>query len=118
MKRHNFKELLIWQRAMKVVDEIYILTTNFPREEQFGLTHQIRKSAVSIPSNIAEECGRGTDPQLLHFLDVALGSAYELETQIIIANRQRFCNESVVNSIIEKITEVQKMIVGFRQRFE
>jgi len=117
MKRHNFKELVVWQKAMDIVDDIYLITTNFPREEQFGLTHQLRKSAVSIPSNIAEGCGRGTNPQLVHFLDVSQGSSFELETQVHVAIRQKFCKSYAMDPVLLKISEVQKMIDGFSDRF-
>ena len=84
MKRHNFKELHIWQLGMDIADEIYDVTTDYPKEELFGLSLQMRKAAVSIPSNITEGCGRGTDPQLVQFLNIAQGSAFELETQVYI----------------------------------
>ena len=69
MKRHNFKELHIWQLGMDIVDEIYDVTMDYPKEELFGLSLQMRKAAASISSNIAEGCGRGTDPQLVQFLN-------------------------------------------------
>ncbi len=77
MKRHNFKGLLIWQLGMEIIDDIYTITRNYPKEEIFGLSLQSRKSAVSITSNIAEGCGRGTNPQLLQFLNFSQGSAFE-----------------------------------------
>jgi four helix bundle protein len=117
MKRHNFKELHIWQLGMDIVDDIYSATRDFPKEELFGLSLQKRKSAISIPSNIAEGCGRGTDPQLIHFLNVAQGSAFELETQVYIALRQGYSDVVFLQSIVSKITELQKMIDGFRDRF-
>ena len=117
MKRHNFKELRVWQMAMDIVDDIYLITTKFPKEEQFGLTYQVRKSAVSVPSNIAEGCGRGTEPQLVHFLDIAQGSAFELETQVYISIRQKFCKTAEMEPIIKRISEVQRMIDGFRDLF-
>ncbi len=117
MKRHNFRELRVWQLAMDVIDDIYRITRGFPKEEQFGLTSQMRRSAVSIASNLAEGCGRGTDPQLLHFSDISQGSAFELETQAYIALRQNFCSEKVLNPIIIKIIDVQKMIDGFQSRY-
>ena len=117
MRRHNFKELRIWQLGMEIVDDIYQVTRHFPKEEQFGLTLQMRKSSSSMPTNIAECCGRGTDPQLIFFLDVAQGSAYELETQCYISLRQGFCLPSEMNPILGKIEEEQKMIDGFRSRF-
>ena len=81
MMRHNFKALEIWKRSRKLVKNTYLTTKTFPSEEKFGLVSQINRSAVSIPSNIAEGCGRGTDAQLVHFLDIAIGSNCELETQ-------------------------------------
>ncbi len=118
MQRHNFKELRIWQLGMDIVDDVYRITRDFPKAEQFGLTLQMRKSSTSIPSNISEGCGRGTDPQLIFFLDVSQGSAYELETQCYIAMRQGFSVPSVIEPLLEKISEEQRMIDGFRSRFE
>ena len=117
MRRHNFKELRIWQLGMDIVDDIYRITKAFPKEEQFGLSLQMRKSSSSIPTNIAEGCGRGTDPQLIFFLDVAQGSAYELETQCYISIRQGYTLPSDMEPILAKIDEEQKMIDGFRSRF-
>ena len=101
MKRHNFKELHIWQLGMDIVDDVYQETKKFPKEEQFGLTLQIRKSAVSTPSNIAEGCGRGSEPQLVQFLNIAQGSSFELETQIYIAIRQKFGDAENLQSIVK-----------------
>ncbi len=117
MKRHNFEELHIWQLGMDVVDDIYNATSDYPREELFGLSLQMRKAAVSIPSNIAEGCGRGTDPQLVQFLNIAQGSAFELETQVYIAIRRKYADVRTLESIVSKIIELQKMIDGFRDRF-
>ena len=83
---HNFKELKVWQNARVLVKEIYLSTGNFPTEEKYGITSQIRRSAISIPSNIAEGCGRRTDKDFSHFLNIALGSAYELQTQTELTN--------------------------------
>ena len=79
--RHNFKQLKIWQLGMNIAKAIYEISAKFPSEEKFGLISQIRRCAVSIPSNIAEGSGRGSDKELKHFLEIALGSVYELETQ-------------------------------------
>lgn len=117
MKRHNFKELLIWQLGMDIVDDIYNVTSDYPKEELFGLSLQKRKAAVSIPSNIAEGCGRGTDPQLVQFLNIAQGSAFELETQVYIAIRRKYADVGTLEAIVSKIIELQKMIDGFRDRF-
>ena len=115
MKRHNFKELHIWRLAMDIVDDIYDITEKFPDKEKFGLTLQMRKAVVSTPSNIAEGCGRGTSSQLEYFLDIALGSSYELETQSYIAIRRRFCTPEVMNPVIEKMQENQRMTLSFRE---
>ena len=117
MNRHNFKKLQFWHLSMDVVDDIYSLTRYFPKEEIFGLTHQLRKSAISIPSNISEGCGRGTDLQLLQFTDIAQGSAYELETQVYITQRRKYCPDNEVEAVLSKISSVQKMIDGFQDNF-
>lgn len=117
MRRHNFKELRIWQLGMEIVDDVYRITASFPKEEQFGLTLQMRKSSTSIPTNISEGCGRGTDPQLVFFLDVAQGSAYELETQCYITLRRGYSVPAEIDPLLEKIQEEQRMIDGFRTRY-
>jgi four helix bundle protein len=114
MQRHNFKELRIWQLGMDIVDDVYRITANYPKEEQFGLTLQMRKSSCSIPTNISEGCGKSTDPQLIHFLDISQGSAYELETQCYINLRQGYGSAVEINLLLQKISEEQKMIAGFR----
>jgi four helix bundle protein len=83
--KHNFKKLEIWIRSRNFVKEIYMVTQSFPKEEIFGLTCQLRRSAVAIPSNIAEGCGRSSNPQLVHFLDIAIGSSCETETQLYLS---------------------------------
>ena len=85
MTIHNFRELLAWQKAMQLTKDVYTLTQSFPAEERFALTSQIQRAAVSIPSNIAEGAGRPTQKELVHFLSFSLGSAYELETELLLA---------------------------------
>jgi len=85
--RHNFKLLKIWQLGMEITEEIYKISSNFPTDERFGWVSQIRRCSVSVPSNIAEGSGRGTDKDFKHFLEIALGSVYELETQLILSER-------------------------------
>ena len=109
---HNFKELKIWQEAMKVVKSTYLLTAQLPSDEKFGLISQINRSAVSIPSNIAEVSGRTTEKDFLNFLNISLSSSFELETQLILAN-DLFDLE--IENIILKINELQRMIVGFKK---
>ncbi|MGK0388508.1 MAG: four helix bundle protein [Maribacter sp.] len=114
-KMHNFKDLKVWQKARILVTNIYSLTKAFPKEEMFGLTNQMRRAAVSIPSNIAEGCGRGTNRQLAQYLDIAQGSSTELETQTILAFDLGFISENQKEEHCQKINEVQKMIRGFKR---
>jgi four helix bundle protein len=87
---HNYHELKIWQEGRKLVKTVYSKTANFPKEEMYGLTSQIRRAAISIPSNIAEGTGRTSDKEFQRFLDYAIGSLFEVETQIILANDLNF----------------------------
>lgn len=96
MTKRSHHDLRVWQCAIELVDEVYRLTSTFPAEEKFGLTLQMRRAAVSVPSNIAEGAARATQKEYLHFLHVARGSLSELETQVVIAKRQKFITESTV----------------------
>lgn len=110
---HNFKELKVWQKSRHLVKEVYLLTKKFPKDELFGLTSQVRRAAVSIPSNIAEGCGRNTDKDTKRFIDIAQGSSFEVETQMILAYDLEYITKEEVNIIWEKINEVQRMLRGF-----
>ncbi|HMT36385.1 MAG: four helix bundle protein [Bacteroidetes bacterium] len=112
MKVHNFRDLIVWQKGMEVSKTTYIMTSTFPADEKYGLKSQMQRSAISIPSNIAEGCGRTGNNELKHFLTISLGSSYELETQIILANEFGYINNDDLNKIIKQIQEVQKMLVG------
>ena len=111
----NFKSLKVWQKGIDLVKNVYKSSREFPKEELYGLTSQIRRSAISIPSNIAEGSGRGTDKDFNRFLDIALGSSYELETQIIIANELEFILEQDFKDLSLKVNEAQKMIAGLQK---
>lgn len=111
---HNFKELKCWKKSRELVQTIYHSTQRFPKEEIFGLTLQIRRAAVLISSNIAEGCGRSTDKQLIQFLHLALGSATELENQIILAQDLKFLTFENGKNLLLKIDEVQKLLYGFK----
>ena len=113
---HNFKELNIWKRSVDLAVDVYHLTKSFPKEEKFGLTSQITRSAVSVPSNIAEGSGRNTNKDFNNFLGIALGSSFELETQLIIANKIGILKNDSFNSISKETIEVQKMINGFKNK--
>jgi four helix bundle protein len=99
---HNIQDLKIWHKAIDLCVHIYELSANFPKDERFGLTSQIRRSAVSIPSNIAEGAGRNIKGEFNQFLGIANGSAYELQTQMIIAQKLGLFNTNVI-SILDNI---------------
>jgi len=113
--QNDFKRLNIWQEAMRLVTNIYDLSSKFPETEKFGLVSQMRRSAVSIPSNIAEGSGRGTNPQFLQFLSIAQGSAFELETQLLLAEKLNLVSSSEAEDSMEILHAVQKMNFRFRQ---
>ena len=106
-----FKELKVWQKAIELVTETYLKSKDFPREEIYGLTSQIRRSAVSIPSNIAEGCGRKTSKDFSNFLGIALGSAFEFETQLIICKNLKFISERDFKSLESEVNHIQNMII-------
>lgn len=112
--KHNFKELLVWKKSIELVKSIYLVSASLPLEEKFGLISQMNRSSISISSNIAEGSGRTTNKEFLYFLNVAISSSYELETQLIIAN-QLFLVE--VEDLLSQISEVQKMILGLKKKF-
>src|ERR1700749_1645373 len=102
---NNFRELLVWQKSVDLVVEIYKLTRTFPDSEKFNLVSQMQRSGTSISSNIAEGSGRTTSASFKQFLSIALGSAYELETQLIISRKLDYINEEKYNAVIKQITE-------------
>lgn len=106
---HNVEDLKIWKKSMDIVVAIYKITEHFPIEEKYGLISQIRRCAVSIPSNIAEGAGRSTKGEFKNFLSIANGSAYELFTQLILSQKLEFLPKDSANTIIEKVVEIQKM---------
>mgnify|MGYP003611930403 CR=1 FL=1 len=108
----NFKELLVWKKSIEFVTEIYEITASFPSEEKFGLVSQIRRSAVSIPSNIAEGNARRSSADYIQFLKIARGSGAEVETQIIISKNLGFIEDVKSEELTSKITEIMKMING------
>jgi four helix bundle protein len=108
----SFRDLAVWQRAMQMTIAVYRLTQDFPREEQFGLTSQIRRSAVSIPSNIAEGQGRSSVGEFRQFLGMARGSNCELQTQLQIARALKFGNPDLIEEAESLSNEVRKMLFG------
>ena len=111
----SYKGLIVWQKSIILVRLVYRLTANFPSEEKFGLISQIRRAAVSIPSNIAEGQARRTTGDYLRFVSIAEGSLAELDTQLIIAIELGFCSESDTQEIFGLLTEVRKMLNALRR---
>jgi four helix bundle protein len=111
----KYSELLVWQKAMDLVTEIYKITATFPSEERFGLSSQARRAAVSIPSNIAEGHGRKSTGAYLNHLSIAFGSLMELETQILIAARLEFISSDEPPRLLTKTAEIGKMLTGLKK---
>ena len=114
-KRHNYKNLKIWNLGIEIVDDVFKMTDSFPKEEKLGLVSQINRCSVSIPSNIAEGSSR-TDKSFSHFIDVSLGSSFELETQFIIAFKRKYITKEQIKMIEDKIAEFQKMTMSFQNK--
>jgi len=115
MKKHNFKNLSIWQRAMDLTDHTFLYCSELPSNERFNLIDQINRSSCSIPSNIAEGSGKNTEKHFAEFLTTALTSSYEMETQLLICERRKYGNKELLNKLLSEVTEVQKMIFVFRE---
>ena len=113
MGMHNYRELKIWQRSMDFVVKIYEASASFPKEERYGLTSQLRSCAVSVPSNISEGAGRGTNKQFKRFLEFSMGSINEAQTQIELANRVKYLNKEAYDSLIDEALQIYKMILAF-----
>jgi len=111
---HNFKKMKIWIESIQLVSDSYNLTRTFPDFEKFGLASQMNRCAVSIPSNIAEGSSKSTDKHFNKYLETSLGSAFEWETQLIIAYRQNYLTEKEFQDLEYKIKQIQKMISGFQ----
>ena len=111
MKVQDYKELIVWQKSFDLAKEIYLITKSLPEDEKYGLTSQIRRASVSIPSNIAEGANRGSPKEFIRFLHIAAGSAAELETQLLLAEEIGLLNKSISESK-EKLQEVIRMLYG------
>ena len=112
----TFRDLLIWQKSMTLVTKNYQLTQKFPKEEIFGLTSQIRRCTVSIPSNIAEGYGRQSNKEFGRFLNIAVSSLFEYQTQIEIAKNVNYINEKEFNQLYENSRELEAMIISFTKK--
>ncbi|KGO87630.1 S23 ribosomal protein [Flavobacterium rivuli WB 3.3-2 = DSM 21788] len=112
-KRHNFKKLKIWQMAMEIAKIVLDVTDTFPSHEKFGLKSQMDRCSISMPSNIAEGSSR-TNKSFRHFIDIALGSSFELQTQLLLAQHRKYVSEETTESLENKIEEFQRMTMGFQ----
>jgi four helix bundle protein len=115
---HNYKELNIWKDAIKLVSEIYLITSKFPKQEQFGLTNQIRRASVSIASNIAEGSARKSNLDFSRYLTIAIGSLYELQTQLLIAFNLGYLSSEEHSEIEMKFDVLNKMLYRFEKQLE
>ena len=107
---NSYKELIVWQKGIELVQKVYKLTADFPKSEVYGLIFQMRRSAVAIPSNVAEGYGRKSSKEYCQFYSIAYGSVLELETQVIISKKLGFGNEKDYSSILNLIEEMSKML--------
>ena len=112
---HNFKELKVWQESMALAKEVYIATKTFPSEEKFGIISQLNRCSISIPSNIAEGAGRNSEKEFNHFLAIALGSCFELETQLLLSNEFNYITKEQTQLLTERVSTVQKMLNGLKK---
>ena len=115
--RHNFKNLKIWVLSMEIASDIHQIGLTFPRNEIYGLASQMNRASVSMPSNIAEGSNRG-NIHFKHFLNISLGSSFELQTQLLIANQNKYITDEKTIVIENKIIEFQKMTTGFISKLD
>lgn len=114
----TFRDLLIWQKSMILVTEVYQLTNSFPKEEIYGLTSQIRRSSISIPSNIAEGYGRDGNKDYLKFLNIAVSSLFEIQTQLEISFNLKYITENQFNKTLEESREIERMLSSFTRKIK
>lgn len=113
---HNFKELKVWQKSMDLAIAIYKVIACLPSEEKYGLVSQMKRCAISISSNIAEGSGRGSSAQFKYFLSISQGSAFELETQLILAKRLELLDDTFATDLIDRTIEIQKMVCALERK--
>ena len=114
----NFRNLLIWQKAMTLTTKVYNATSAFPKEEIFALTSQLRRCSVSIPSNIAEGCGRDSNREYLRFLNISVSSLFELQTQLEIAKNISYLAEDEYNNLNDDSRELERMLISFTNKIK
>jgi len=112
----DFRELKVWEKAHQLTLAVYRATIVFPKEELYGLTSQIRRACASIPANVAEGCGRGSDAEFARFLQIAMGSASELEYHLLLARDLNLLNSSDYNQLAREVTEMKRMLTSLTQK--
>lgn len=115
---HNFKKLNIWLKSTEFVTEIYKVTNTFPNHERFGLISQLQRAAVSIPTNIAEGSAKSSNKDFARFLEISLGSTFELETELLVSFNLAYIDLEKYNLMQDKLAELQKMIIGFKNNLK
>lgn len=115
---HKIEDLKIWQKSMKLATLVYNIVSNLPSDEKYGLISQIKRSSVSIPSNIAEGAGRNSNKEFKHFLSIANGSSYELHTQLTLTVQLELISKEKIQTVLDLITEVQKMNYALQKRLD
>lgn len=118
MKSCNYKDLLVWQKSMDLVVEVYDLVAKLPSNEKYELSNQMRRVAVSIPSNIAEGQGRNSSQEFCHFLGIARGSACELETQLLLSNKINLLSECDIQKAESLLDEIERMITAMIKKIQ
>jgi four helix bundle protein len=116
MKVNSYKDLIVWQKAMDLAAEVHVLSKSFPKEEVYGLASQLRRAAVSVPSNIAEGQARQSTAEFLNFLSIARGSLAEVDTQVILAQRFRYITAETTAKAFSLIVEISKMLSSLRAK--
>lgn len=111
---HRFKDLEIWRLSRRFCSDVYNITASFPETEKFGISNQLRRASVSIPSNIAEGCSRKSKKDFSRFLEIAIGSMYEVETQLLISNDLKFIHKNELNYLLDKSDSIIKMTSKFK----
>ena len=114
----DFKELKVWQKAHQLVLNVYKITRSFPKDEMYGLTSQMRNASTSIASNIAEGSGRGTDPEMVRFLWIAMGSAVEIEYRLLLARDLAYLDGMIHEQLTNEVTQIKRMLTSFIQKLK
>ncbi len=115
---HKLEELIIWKKSIELTKKVYLICQSLPLDEKFGLISQIKRSSVSVASNIAEGAGRNSNKEFIQFLGIANGSSFELQTQLILSVELNFLQKDEVNTILQLIIEIQKMNYVFQQKLK